>query len=150
MRSETLTVKVPLGVEEGMALRIPGKGLPSDMGGIAGDLYVVIHTAPDPRFERQGADLWRTQMLDVVDAVLGTRIEVPTLDGPSTVTVPPGTQPGTVLRLRGKGLPEFGGSRMGDLYLRIEVRVPESLSREERSLYEKLRERGSQRKRSRT
>jgi molecular chaperone DnaJ len=75
----------------------------------------------------------------VVDAVLGTELAVPTLDGPTTVTIPPGTQPDTVLRLHGKGLPEFGGRSRGDLYLRVHVHVPDRLSPKERDLYERLR-----------
>jgi len=75
----------------------------------------------------------------LVDAVLGATLQVPTLDGSASVTIPPGTQPGAVLRLKDKGLPEFGNGRNGDLYLQIGVRVPERLSREERDLYERLR-----------
>jgi molecular chaperone DnaJ len=139
-RAETLTVTVPAGVEERMALRIPGRGLPSrDAGGTPGDLFVIVHSAPDTRFARRGADLWRAATVPVVDAVLGTELEVPTLDGSTTVTIPPGTQPDTVLRLHGKGLPEFGGDRRGDLYLRVHVHVPDRLSSKERDLYERLR-----------
>ena len=137
---EALTVTIPVGVEEGMALRIPGKGMPSpDAKGAPGDLFVVVHTAPDPRFQRVGSELWRAETLSLVDAVLGTTLKVPTLDGKATVTVPPGTQPDAVLRLRGKGLPEFGTKRRGDLYLRMQVLVPDQLSSEERELYERLR-----------
>ncbi len=139
-REETLTVKVPIGVEEGMALRVPGHGLPSPRGGRAGDLYVVIRSAPDPRFERSGADLWRSETIAVTDAVLGADREVPTLEGVATVKVPAGTQSGAVLRLRRKGLPAFGGGARGDLYLRLIVEVPQRLSAEERRLYEQLRE----------
>ncbi|MDD5331134.1 MAG: J domain-containing protein [Sulfuricella sp.] len=139
-QEEILTVKVPPGAEEGMALRIPGKGMPSpDAGGIAGDLFVVVHSRRDPRFERASADLLRVESISLTDAVLGTTLEVPTLDGSASVTVPPGTQPDAVLRLRGKGLPLFGEKGRGDLYLRIGVHVPEHLSREERELYEQLR-----------
>jgi molecular chaperone DnaJ len=139
-REEELTVTIPLGVEEGMALRIPGHGLPSrDPGGTPGDLLVVVRSTPDARFERHGADLWRLEMVQVPDAVLGTRLEVPTLDGHATVTVPPGTQPDTVLRLPHKGLPVFGNPERGDLYLRVRVHIPEQVSAEERTLYERLR-----------
>ncbi len=80
-REETLTVKVPVGVEEGMALRIPGRGGPAPVaGGTAGDLYVVVRTAPDPRFERRGPHLWRTELISAVDAVLGRKLPVATLD----------------------------------------------------------------------
>lgn len=131
---------MPVGVEEGMSLRIPGRGLPRrEARGAPGDLFVVVRSTPDPRFERQGADLWRLATLQIVDAVLGTHLEVPTLEGPTTVTVPPGTQPDAVLRLRGKGLPAFGGNGRGDLYLRMQVHVPDRLSPEARQLYERLR-----------
>ena len=139
-QQEDLTVKIPAGVEEGMALRIPGKGMPSaEAGGVTGDLFVVVRSQYDPRFERSGADLLRQETIPLTDAVLGATLEVPTLDGSASVTIPPGTQPGAVLRLKGKGLPEFGSGRHGEMYLRIEVRVPEKLSREERELYERLR-----------
>jgi molecular chaperone DnaJ len=139
-REESLTVKIPAGVEEGMALRIPGKGMPAqEAGGEPGDLYAVVRSRSDPRFERAGADLLRQEAIALVDAVLGTTLRVPTLEGQASVAVPAGTQPDEVLRLKGKGLPVFGGRRRGDLYLRIGVRVPESLSSEERQLYERLR-----------
>lgn len=142
-QTETLTVKVPVGAEEGMVLRIPGHGLASLVpNGPAGDLFVVVHTLPDPRFERDGDDLWRLQDLRLTDAVLGTELAVPSFDGTAKVKVkvPPGTQPDTVLRLRGKGVPHFGGERRGDLLLRLRVVVPEQLSADERRLYEQLRQ----------
>lgn len=144
-RSEEIKVAIPVGVKEGMTLRLFGHGLPSHVAnGAPGDLFVVVHTAPDARFERQGADLWRLETIPVVDAVLGTTLDVPTLDGHATVTIPPGTQPETVLRLHDKGLPEYGQSRRGSLYLRLHVHVPERLSAAERTLYERLRSAGQQ------
>jgi molecular chaperone DnaJ len=138
-REETLTVNVPVGVEEGMALRIPGHGLPSQArGGAPGDLFVIVHSAPDPRFQRAGADLWRSETLSVAEAALGTKRRVPTLEADVEVTIPPGTQPDAVLRLAGKGLPEFGGRTHGDLFLRLTVLVPQRLSAEQRALYERL------------
>lgn len=139
-KDERLQVNIPPGAEEGMALRIPAHGLPSpDPKGAPGDLYVIVASAPDTRFARSGADLWRNEAIGVVEAVLGTTLKVPTLEGAVEVTVPAGTQPGEVLRLRGKGLPQFGARGRGDLNLRIEVRIPERLSAEERALYERLR-----------
>ncbi|SFE23824.1 DnaJ C-terminal domain-containing protein [Nitrosomonas sp. Nm166] len=140
-QAEELTVKIPVGAEEGMALRIPGKGMPSlAVGGVNGDLLVLIRSRPDPRFERSGADLLHTEALSLPDAVLGTTLKVPTLlNGWVDVTVPPGTQSDTILRLKRKRLPEFGGNRQGDLYLRISLWVPQHLSNEERELYERLR-----------
>lgn len=140
-RAETITVKLPVGVEEGMVLRIPGHGLAAPApNGPAGDLFVIVRTLPDARFERAGADLWRFQDLGLPEAVLGTELAVPTLDGSTQVTVPAGTQPDTVLRLRGKGLPHFGGGQRGDMLLRLRVLVPERISSAERRLYEQLRE----------
>jgi molecular chaperone DnaJ len=124
-KAETLKVKVPAGMDEGMTLRVPGHGLPAVAGGVPGDLLVTVFTTPDQRFQRRGADLWRSETVDVAEAVLGTRRSVPTLDGEAVVTVPPGTQPDTVLRLRGKGLPQMNGSDKGDLNVRIQVHVPE-------------------------
>lgn len=138
---ETLTVQVPIGAEDGMALRIPGHGLPGPSpDATPGDLFVIVRAAADPRFQRRGADLWRVENLPVPDAVLGTRLQVPTLTGSAAVTVPAGTQPGAVLRLRGKGLPELGGSHRGDEYVVVQLHVPESLSRQQRELYTRLRE----------
>ncbi|UCE85647.1 MAG: molecular chaperone DnaJ [Deltaproteobacteria bacterium] len=140
-RSEdTLRVRIPVGVEDGMRLRIPGKGGPGPRpGDPAGDLYVSVRTAPDPRFERRGADLWREQSIELTDAVLGNTIEVATLDGSASVQIPAGAQPDRVFRLRGKGLPTLGGGARGHLYLKLRVRIPEHLSREEQQLYERLR-----------
>jgi molecular chaperone DnaJ len=138
---ERLKINVPAGAEEGMALRIPGKGMPAeDTGGATGDLYVVVHSAADAPFERDGADLWRVETISVSDAALGTELTVPTLDGTATARVPPGTQPDTVLRLKGKGLPEFGSHAHGDLYLRLRVQVPEHLSGAQKEAFERLRE----------
>ena len=137
---EELTVKIPQGVGEGMALRIQGKGMPSPQaGGTNRDLFVLVRTRRDPRFERAGADLLRQETISLTDAVLGTTLEVPTLSGSVSLNIPPGTQPGAVLRLKGKGLPEFGSGRHGELYLRMEVQVPEQPSREERELHGQLR-----------
>jgi molecular chaperone DnaJ len=139
-RDESLKVAIPAGAEDGLALRIPAHGLSSDdPGGAPGDLFVVIASAPDPRFARSGADLWRSEAVSIAEAVLGTQLRVPTLNGALEVAVPPGTQPGAVLRLRGKGLPRYGGRGRGDINLRIEVQVPERVSAEERELFERLR-----------
>jgi molecular chaperone DnaJ len=140
-KSESLSVTIPVGVEDGMALRVAGRGMASPVpGGAPGDLYVVVRVRPDPRFQRDGADLWRQETLPVTDAVLGTKLEVETLGGgKAEVNVPASIQPDTVLRLRSKGLPRFGGKGKGDLYLRVKVQIPEKLGREERELYERLR-----------
>lgn len=139
-QEEILTIKIPKGIEENMVLRIPNKGMPSpEEKGLVGDLFVVVHSKYDPRFERVGADLVHHESIHVLDAVLGTTLQIPTLDGSITVTIPSGIQPETLLRIKEKGLPEFGGDKKGELYLYIKVFVPEALSEQERELYENLR-----------
>jgi len=108
----------------------------------------VVHARHDPRFQRDGANLWRQEALPLPDAVLGTKLEVPTIEGgKAEVEVPAGIQPDTVLRLKDKGLPQFGGKGKGDLYLQVKVQVPEKITREERELYERLRALSSKTKR---
>lgn len=138
---QVLSVKIPKGLAEGATLRLAGRGMPGGGAGApAGDLYVKVRTELDPRFERHGADLWRAETVAVPHAVLGTKLRVPTLAGGTVaVTVPAGTQPDTVLRVRGKGLPRSGGGH-GDLFIRVQIRVPAHPSAEERALYEKLRD----------
>ncbi len=137
---ERLKISIPIGVEEGTALRIAGHGLPSEeSGGETGDLYVVVRSRADPRFERLGSDLWTEQEIDVVDAVLGTKVKVPTLDGQVEVKIPAGVQSGEIVRLRDKGLAGYDGRGRGDLHLRLRVHVPEQPSAEEKKLYEQLR-----------
>lgn len=136
---DTLMVTVPVGVEEGMVLRVPGQGQPcSQPGGIHGDLFVTVLTRHDARFSRSGTDLWRSETLTVPEAVLGTVRQIPTLDATETVTLSAGTQPDTVMRLVGRGLPEFGRPGRGDLYLRWHVHVPVDPGPRERALYEQL------------
>jgi molecular chaperone DnaJ len=138
-REESLEITIPAGADDGLILRVPGKGYPGEPGGRAGDLHVVVRSAPDARFERDGADLWRAETIDVADAVLGAEIRVPTLEGSVTVSVPPGAQPDAQLRLRGKGLPKFRSRGRGDLYVRLSVKIPERPSAEETRLWERLR-----------
>jgi molecular chaperone DnaJ len=139
-KEESLRVNIPAGAEEGMVLRVPGHGLAADTGNRSGDLFVVVRTATHPKFTRNGADLWRSETIEVADAVLGKKLKVPTMEGKVEVTIPPGTQPDEVLRLRGKGLPYYGGGGYGNLNLRIQVHIPEQLSASERILFQRLRE----------
>lgn len=139
-RDEQIAINIPIGVEDGMVLRVPGQGLPSsDPRGVPGDLFVVLRIAPDDRFERRGIDLWQHVTLSVEDGVLGTQVEIPTLQEPFRLDIPAGTQPETVLRLRHYGLPEFGGQQRGDMYVRVHLHIPERLSRQEREQYAYLR-----------
>ena len=137
---ETIQINIPVGIDDGAVLRIADHGLPSEQsGGANGDLLVRVYSIPDNRFERRGADLWRTETVNIEDAALGEQIKVPTLDGYVNVKIPPGTQPDDVLRLRNKGLPAYGGSGRGDFHLRMRVKIPDKLSRKERELFESLR-----------
>ena len=140
-REETLTVAIPRGVADGTVLRIVGQGQASpNAADCAGDLLILVQTQRDPRFERDGADLLCREAIALTDAVLGTTRELPTLDGTvSRVVIAPGTQPETVLHLPGKGLPMPGSDGHGELRVRIQVQVPQTLSHEERALYERLR-----------
>lgn len=129
-------VKVPPGVDTGIKLRLAGQGEgPPRPGGAPGDLLVVIHVAEHAQFDRHGPDLLGELSLDIVQATLGAEVEVSTLDGEVPVDVEPGTQPGAVLRLRGRGLPFLDGrSGRGDLHLRVQVQVPTSVSEEQAAL----------------
>lgn len=143
-KEETLKIAIPPGINDGMVLRIAGHGLPAEQPGLpAGDLHVSVFSQPDPRFQRQGADLWRSETIDVIDAVLGTEIQVPTMDGQVKVKIPAGSQADEILRLKGKGLPYFQKNTYGDFNLRIKVHVPEKLTDEEHSLYSLLKEKRS-------
>jgi len=142
-REETLSVRIPVGAEEGLALQVPGHGMASpEPGGAPGDLLVIVRTLADERFERRGADLWRIERIELTDAVLGTELRLPSLDGALKVQIPAGTQPDSVLRLHGKGLPVFGSTSRGDYFVRIDVHIPEKLSAEEQRLYQELRDLG--------
>ncbi len=139
-RRGQIKVQIPPGVDEGTALRIPGHGMPApEPDGVAGDAYVIVETAPDPRFVRREADLWHVEEIDVPEAVLGCELRVATLDGEVNLTIPPGTQPGTTMRLGGRGLPKFSGRGRGDLYVNIAVRIPDHVSAADRPLWERLR-----------
>lgn len=137
--SRTISVEIPPGVPDGVQLRIPGRGLAGDPGAPPGNLYVAVHVRPDPRFARDEDDLILDLPIAFDQAALGTDVEVPTLDGASRLRIPPGTQGGTVLRLRGKGLPRFQGHGRGDLLVRVNIVTPTRMTAEERLLIEQLR-----------
>jgi curved DNA-binding protein len=127
LRTETLTVRIPPGVSDGGRIRLRGKGAPGIGGGPPGDLWGVVRIRPHPMFRREGRDVHLDVPVTVAEAVQGARIEVPTLDGRATLTVPPGTDSGRKLRLRGKGVPDPSGGPPGDLYVLIQIRVPKKL-----------------------
>jgi len=138
-KKESFTVDVPAGVADGMELRVAGGGQEGRHGGRSGDLYVSLRVNPHPIFERRGQDLVCALSISMTQAALGADIDIPTLDGDAErIRVEPGTQSGTVLRLRGRGIPHIGRRARGDLFLTIRVDVPSGLSREERGLLERL------------
>lgn len=132
--THTLTVKVPAGVDTGNRLRLAGEGEVGPVGGPRGDLYVFLAVHPHPVFERDGRDLHCQVPLTMVQAALGDEVEIPTLEGPLTYAIAPGSQPGAEVVLRGKGMPDPRGGGRGDLHVRLDVHVPTSLSAEERRL----------------
>lgn len=137
---EVVTVQIPAGVEEGMQVTVSGKGNAARRGGVSGDLRIIIAEAQHQDFVRDGSTLVYSLCLSVPDILLGASVEVPTIDGKVRVTVDPCTQPGKVLRLKGKGLPEVNSRMRGDLLVRIDVFVPKSLSSDDRKALEKLRD----------
>ncbi|HET9234679.1 MAG TPA: DnaJ C-terminal domain-containing protein, partial [Candidatus Eisenbacteria bacterium] len=136
-----VTVKIPPGVETGDYLNLRGDGDAGARGGPPGDLHVVIQVDDSPGFERHGRDLLTEITIGPARAVLGGKLTVPVLDGTSTLEVPAGVQPGTLLRLKGKGLPPRHGGSRGNQVVRVQVRIPERLSKEDRKLYQELLER---------
>lgn len=135
--SRTLAVTVPAGVTDGQRLRLRGKGGPGRHGGPAGDIYLHVTLAPHPVFRTDGHDLLFDLALAPWEAALGADVEVPTLEGPVVLSVPPGSQSGRKLRLRGRGLAKAHGGR-GDQYAIVHIDVPASLTPRERELFEEL------------
>jgi DnaJ-class molecular chaperone len=129
-RHTTVTVRIPAGVGDGGRIRLAGKGAPGIGGGPPGDLHARIRVRPHPVFRREGRDLHLDAPISVAEAIRGAPIEVPTLDGRATVTVPPGTDSGRKLRLRGKGVPDPAGGPPGDLYVTLQIRVPKQVDAE--------------------
>jgi molecular chaperone DnaJ len=137
-KERLLNVNIPGGVEDGNQLRLSGEGEGGIHGGPAGDLYVVIHVKPHEIFLRRGADLLCELPITFPQAALGSEVEVPVLGGKATLTVPPGTQPGEQLRLRGKGMPHLRGRGHGDAVYQVAIEVPTRLTARQRELLEEL------------
>lgn len=137
-QEEIITLNIPAGVADGMQLSMSGKGNAARRGGVNGDLLIVIEEEQHPELIRDENDLIYNLLLSFPTAALGGTVEIPTIDGRVKVKIEAGTQPGKVLRLRGKGLPSVNQYGTGDLLVNISVYVPESLSREDRKIIEKL------------
>jgi len=138
LRQRTVDAKVPAGVEDGTRIRFSGLGEAGAHGGPAGDLYVVLHVKEHPFLEREGNDLHCVIPVSFTQAALGTEIRVPTLDGDHTLKVPEGTQSGTTIRIRGKGVPVLNGHGKGDLFVEVRVQTPGKLNKRQRELLQEL------------
>ncbi|HYP48361.1 MAG TPA: molecular chaperone DnaJ [Thermoleophilaceae bacterium] len=137
---KTLSVDVPAGISDEQRIRLTGRGHVGERGGMPGDLYVVVRVREDDRFLRDGSDLVTVVDLPAPAAALGTTVRVPTLDGEEEITVPAGTQPGTVVTLRGRGVPTIGRGRRGDQRVVMNVVIPRNLDRHQRELLVELRD----------
>ena len=134
-RERTLSVTIPIGVEDGTRIRLAGEGEAGLRGGPPGDLYIFLSIKPHEFFQRDGADLFCRVPIVMTTAALGGQIEVPTIDGGRTrVKIPEGTESGKQFRLKGKGMPVLRSKQQGDLYIQVEVETPKNLSRKQREL----------------
>lgn len=135
---EVIIIKIPAGVAEGMQMSVSGRGNAARRGGVNGDLLVLIEEEKNPDLIRDGNDLIFNLYLSFSEAALGAPVEIPTVDGKVKIKIDPGTQPGKVLRLKGKGIPDVNGYGKGDLLVTINVWVPRNLSKDEKAIVEKL------------
>ena len=139
-KTKQIKVTIPPGVENGNKLRVRGEGDAGPKGGPAGDLYIFLRVKEDANFRREGPEIYSDASVSYIDALLGADIKTPVVDGEVTIKVPPGTQPGQVMRLRGNGAPRLGNAdSRGDHYVTMNVEIPKDLSKEEKELIEKLR-----------
>lgn len=127
-RFERILVKIPPGVDNGSCIRVHGKGAPGRKGGVTGDLYVVLHILEHEIFERHGNEILCETLIDFVQAVFGAEIQVPTLEGPAKMRIPPGTQTGTIFRLRGKGMIDPQTAKRGDQHVKVTIVTPTNLN----------------------
>ena len=139
-KEEIIKINIPAGVGKGMQMTVGGKGNAPRRGGVNGDLLVVIDEEEHPDLIREGNDLIFNLFISIPDAVLGTHVEVPTVDNNVKIKIEPGTQPGKILRLRGKGLPEVNGYGRGDLLVNVNVWIPKNINKDELKIFEKFKD----------
>ena len=140
---ETVTVKIPAGIDTDKKMRLTGKGSPGRAGQPSGDLFFNIKVKKDPVFTREGSDLIVDKEIKITEALLGTRVTVPMLEGEAkTIKVPPGTKSGTKIRLKGFGIKKLRRNEKGDLYIKIDVNIPAKITKEQKKLLEKLSKEG--------
>ena len=135
---ETVTIDIPAGVQEGMQLSINGKGNAGERGGSAGDLIVLIEEEAHPQLQRDGLNVAFELYVSFPDAVFGTQVEVPTIDGRAKIKIPPGTQSGKIFRLKGKGFPHVNSYEKGDQLIHVNIWTPQHVSHEEKLMLEKM------------
>jgi DnaJ-class molecular chaperone len=133
-----LEVKIPAGVRDGSRIRIAGEGGPGRAGGSKGDLYLVVKVLPHKLFERKGDDLYTEVSVPLATAILGGEVRLPTLNGNLSLKIPPETQNGKVFRLAGKGMPQLGNNKYGNMFAKVKVVLPTNLTEEEKKLFERL------------
>ncbi len=139
-KEDIIKINIPAGVAKGMQMNVEGKGNAARRGGVNGDLLVVIDEEDHPDLIREGNDLIYNLFISIPDSILGTHVEVPTVDNNVKIKIEPGTQPGKILRLRGKGLPEVNGYGRGDLLVNVNVWIPKNVTREEMKTIEKMKD----------
>lgn len=139
LNGQKLRITIKPGAYDGQKLKIKGKGNPGVNTGTKGDLYIILRVEQDARFERKGNNLYTTKIIDLYTAILGGKIEVPTITGSVKMAVSKGTENGKTLRLKGKGMPIYGTNSFGDLMVKIEISLPKNLSAEEEELFTKLK-----------
>ena len=137
---ETVSIKIPAGVEDGMQLKVSGKGNAAPGNGISGDLLVAISEEPHPKLQREGDNLHYDFYVSLPDAILGSSVEIETVTGKVRLKIEPGVQSGKILRLRGKGIPNINGYNKGDLLVHVNVWTPKTLNKEQRVFFEKMRD----------
>ncbi len=138
LQSEQIMVKIPPGVDNGTKVRVAGKGGAGIRGGKSGDLYIITSIRPDRFYERKGDDLYCEVPITISEAALGAKIEVPTMDGTATMTIPSCTQGGQLFRLKEKGMPHLKGGRSGNQYVKVIITIPKNLTEEDKELFKKI------------
>ncbi|EKE11872.1 MAG: chaperone HSP40, co-chaperone with DnaK [uncultured bacterium] len=139
---QKIEIKIPAGISDGQTLSVSEQGEAGEQGAIAGDLLVTIHVVPHKKFKRKGLDILSTEQVPFSVAVLGGKIEIETISGSLILKIPNGTQSGEVFRIKGEGVPELGGRGAGNHLVTVVVKVPKSLSREQKKIVEQMRDQG--------
>src|SRR5437868_7329387 len=135
---DAISIEIPPGVQEGMQLNLSGKGNAGERGGAPGDLIILIEEEPHKELQRDGMNVAYDLHISFTDAVFGTQLEVPTIDGRAKIKIPAGTQSGKIFRLKGKGFPEVQGYQRGDQLVHVNIWTPQNLTAEEKSMLEKM------------